>query len=232
MRTRLTPLLGLVLLAASALVGGSPAHAGEVDPARTDIVGGGTVSSSPGVVAVFVDGQFNCSGTIIGPRHVLTSSHCLGGEITVRAGSAFASSGGDLVGSGTATLSPRHDLAILLLDRAVRTSYATLADSGPAVGADTRIFGFGATSLAGPASDQLKAAVIRVRSKGCRDARGGPALCNDSVSGTAWRGDSGGPQFARNGRQVGVLSMSDGVSRQISSSVAANRAWIREVAGV
>jgi hypothetical protein len=232
MRTRLTTLLGLVLLAASALVPGEAARADEVNPAHTDIVGGGTVSSSPGVVAIFVDGAFNCTGTIIDPRHVLTSSHCLGGEITVRAGSAFASAGGDLVGAGTASLSPRHDLAVLLLDRAVHTSYAMLADSGPAVGTVTRIYGFGATSLDGPASGQLKVALVRVRSKGCRDARGGAALCSDSVSGTAWRGDSGGPQFARNGLQVGVLSMSNGVSSQISSSVAANRAWIRGVAGV
>ena len=224
------PLLAAALL--TPLLGAPAAQATARRQGRTDIVGGGAASGSPGVVAVFVDGQFNCSGTILSARKVLTSSHCLGGRMSVRAASLSRTMGGIMAGVTTATVSPGHDLAILTLDRRVSTAYARLAGADPRANTVNRIYGFGATSLDGPAAVRLKAAAVRVRSTGCADARLGRAICSDSVSGTAWRGDSGGPQVDRSGRQVGVLSLSNGVTRQVASSVAANRGWIRRVAGV
>ena len=44
------------------------------------IIGGSTVSSAPWAAAVFSNGSFTCSGTIIAPQWVLTARHCLGGS--------------------------------------------------------------------------------------------------------------------------------------------------------
>jgi hypothetical protein len=232
--SRLLPLVAPLLVAAllTPVLAAPAAHATTRRQGRTDIVGGGAAAASPGVVAVFVEGEFNCSGTILSARKVLTSSHCLGGRMSVRAASMSRTTGGVVAGVTTAAVSPGHDLAILTLDRRVSTAYARLAGADPRANAVNRIYGFGATSLEGPAAVRLKAAAVRVRSTGCADARLGQAICSDSLSGAAWRGDSGGPQVDKSGRQVGVLSLSNGVTRQVASSIAANRAWIRRVAGV
>jgi len=81
------------------------------------------------------------------------------------------------------------------------------------------------------ASTQLKSATVQVTSTNVTDAYGGRAIRSTRISGNAWRGDSGGPQFY-NGAQVGVASTADGVSIQNYGSVAYNRSWIASVAGV
>jgi secreted trypsin-like serine protease len=80
-------------------------------------------------------------------------------------------------------------------------------------------------------SPVLKTATVRVTTTNASDAFGGQAIGSTRINGNAWRGDSGGPQFYQ-GRQVGVASTADGVSRQFYGSVAFNRAWIRATAGV
>ncbi len=194
------------------------------------IIGGSTVSSAPWAAAVFANGSFTCSGTIIAANWVLTARHCLNGTMSVRVGSVYRSSGG-VTRSVSATYG-QNDLALLRLSSSVSTSYVSLASSNPPVGSTNSIYGWGMTCYSGcGASTQLKTANVQVTSNNATDAYGGQAIRTTRINGNAWRGDSGGPQFY-NGQQVGVASTANGTTIQNYGSVAFNRAWIRSTSGV
>lgn len=216
-------------LAATALVGAVPAAASAAtgpDP----IIGGSTVSSAPWAAAVFSNGSFTCSGTIISANFVLTARHCISGTMSVRVGSVNRASGG--VTRTVTSTSVRSDLALMRLNSPVSTSYMPLSSAYPPVGSTNSIYGWGMTCYSGcGASTTLKTATVRVTSTNQTDAYGGRAIGSTAVNGNAWRGDSGGPQVY-NGAQVGVASTADGTSRQYYGSVAYNRAWITSIAGV
>lgn len=224
--------LGLAMLA-TALVGALVAPssvAAQPSTVEPYIIGGGTVSSAPWAAAVFSNGSFTCSGTIIAPDWVLTARHCLNGSMSVRVGSVYRNSGG-VTRTVTATYT-RYDIALMRLSSPVSTTYVTLAWSDPPVGSTNSIYGWGMTCYSGcSASTQLKTASVRVTSLNATDAYGGRAIRSTRINGNAWKGDSGGPQFY-NGQQVGVASTANGVDIQNYSSVAYNRAWIQSVAGV
>jgi secreted trypsin-like serine protease len=220
-------LLAAVAGAITALVAPAAAHADE--PVTPYIIGGGTVSSAPWAAAVFSNGSFTCSGTIISANYVLTARHCVSGTMSVRVGSVNRTSGGV---TRTVSSSSRYDLALLRLSSSVSTSYMPLSSAYPPVGSTNSIYGWGMTCYSGcSASTVLKTATVSVTSTNQTDAYGGRAIGSTRVNGNAWRGDSGGPQVY-NGAQVGVASTADGQSRQYYGSVAYNRAWITSVAGV
>ncbi|WP_343449602.1 S1 family peptidase [Micromonospora oryzae] len=222
----------LLAVAGAALAGvlGVTSAATAAPAGPQPIIGGGTVSSAPWAAAVFSNGSFTCSGSVIASTWVLTARHCVSGTMSVRIGSVYYASGGT-----TRTVSAsytRYDLALLRLSSAVTTSTVSLASSNPPVNSTNTIYGWGMTCYSGcGASSQLKTASVRVTSTNVTDAYGGQAIRSTAVNGNAWRGDSGGPQFY-NGQQVGVASTADGVSIQNYGSVAYNRAWITSVAGV
>jgi secreted trypsin-like serine protease len=196
----------------------------------TNIIGGGTVSSAPWAAAVFSNGSFTCSGTIISADYVLTARHCISGTMSVRVGSVNRTSGG--VTRTVAATSTRYDLALMQLSSPISTSYMPLSSAYPPVGSTNSIYGWGMTCYSGcGASTTLKTATVQVTSTNQTDAYGGRAIGSTRISGNAWRGDSGGPQ-TYNGAQVGVASTADGTSRQYYGSVAYNRSWITSVAGV
>lgn len=67
-------------------------------------------------------------------------------------------------------------------------------------------------------------------------AFGGEAIASVGVNGSAWHGDSGGPQLS-GGVQVGVCSTGENSGTnpkgtQNYASVASSRTWIRTTAGV
>ncbi|WP_433530700.1 S1 family peptidase [Micromonospora sp. CA-263727] len=221
----------LIAVFATALAGVLGASSGAVAaPVSPYIIGGGTVSSAPWAAAVFSNGSFTCSGTIIAPQWVLTARHCVSGTMSVRVGSVYYASGG-VTRTVSASYS-RYDLALMRLSSSVSTSYVSLASSNPPVGSTNSIYGWGMTCYSGcSASPQLKTASVQVTSNSASDAYGGQAIRSSRINGNAWRGDSGGPQFY-NGLQVGVASTADGVTIQNYGSVAFNRAWITSVAGV
>ncbi|MGN9908178.1 S1 family peptidase [Phytohabitans sp. LJ34] len=210
-----------------ALVVPGTAVAGDPTPL---IIGGSTVSSAPWAAAVFANGSFTCSGTIIAANWVLTARHCLNGTMSVRVGSVNRTSGG-VTRSVSATFG-QNDLALMRLSSPVSTSYVSLASSNPPVGSTNSIYGWGMTCYSGcGASVQLKTASVQVTTNNATDAYGGQAIRTTRINGNAWRGDSGGPQFY-NGQQVGVASTANGVNIQNYGSVAFNRSWIRSVSGV
>ncbi|MDG4778487.1 DUF1986 domain-containing protein [Micromonospora sp. WMMD961] len=225
---RIRPLLAVVSIA---LVGALGAASGaSAAPPSPLIIGGGTVSSAPWAAAVFSNGSFTCSGSVISSQWVLTARHCISGTMSVRIGSVNRTSGG-VTRTVSATYT-RYDLALMRLSSSVSTSTVSLASSNPPINSTNSIYGWGMTCYSGcSASTQLKTATVRVTSNSVTDAYGGQAIRSTEISGNAWRGDSGGPQFY-NGQQVGVASTADGYSIQNYGSVAYNRAWITSVAGV
>ncbi|WBB78147.1 DUF1986 domain-containing protein [Micromonospora sp. WMMD882] len=223
----------LVAALSAAFVGtlglGAPATAAPSADVTPYIIGGSYVSSAPWAAAVFSNGSFTCSGSVIGAEWVLTARHCVSGSMSVRIGSVYYASGGT-----TRTVSAsytRYDLALMRLSSAVSTSYVTLGTSNPPSGSSNSIYGWGMTCYSGcGASSQLKTATVQVTGT-TTDAYGGPAIRSTRVNGNAWRGDSGGPQFY-NGRQVGVASTANGTTIQNYSSVASSRSWITSVTGI
>ncbi|SCE71064.1 Trypsin [Micromonospora purpureochromogenes] len=226
---RLRPLLAVLTTAlAGVLATTSGAAAAPAGP--QPIIGGSTVSSAPWAAAVFSNGSFTCSGSVISAQWVLTARHCVNGSMSVRVGSVYRSSGG-VTRTVSATYT-RYDLALMRLSSPVTTTAVTLASSNPPIGSTNSIYGWGMTCYSGcSAASQLKTATVQVTSTSVTDAYGGQAIRSTEISGNAWKGDSGGPQFY-NGRQVGVASTADGVSIQNYGSVAYNRAWITSVSGV
>ncbi|WJK38132.1 DUF1986 domain-containing protein [Solwaraspora sp. WMMA2056] len=222
----------LLAVVASALVGAAltPSTAAA---APQQIIGGDTVSSAPWAAAVYSDGSFRCSGSIIASRWVLTAEHCIGGSMSVRVGSVHHATGGQ-VSAVSATYSQDgylYDIGLLYLSTPISTTYVTLATSDPPVGSTNTIYGWGRSCLNCDLSAQLKTASVQVVSVRGRDAYEGPAIRSSPATGIAWQGDSGGPQFYA-GQQVGVCSNSNGSTSQNYASIAASRAWIAAVAGV
>jgi len=217
---------------ATALTGilAAPAAANAVEAGPDNIIGGSTVSSAPWAAAVFSNGSFTCSGTIISANYVLTARHCISGTMSVRVGSVNRTSGG--VTRTVSSTTTSNDLALMRLSSSVSTSYMPLSSAYPPVGSTNSLYGWGQTCYSGcSASTTLKTATVQVTSTNQTDAYGGRAIASTRINGNAWRGDSGGPQVY-NGAQVGVASTADGQSRQYYGSVAYNRAWIQSVAGV
>jgi len=220
-----TAVTGVLAIPAAASASVAPGGDGP-----SNIIGGTTVASAPWAAAVFSNGSFTCSGTIISANYVLTAKHCISGTMSVRVGSVNRSSGGAT--SSVSSTSTRYDLALMRLTTPITTTYMALSSSYPAVGSTNYIYGWGRTCYSGcSASTALKTASVRVTSTNAADNGGGRAIQSSRINGNAWSGDSGGPEIY-NGAQVGVASLADGQSIQIYGSVAANRAWITSVAGV
>ncbi|MBP2475798.1 secreted trypsin-like serine protease [Crossiella equi] len=216
-----------LLVAVAALLLLAPLSAQAAEPL---IIGGRLVSSAPWSAAVYRNGSFTCSGTIISPNWVLTAKHCVGSGLTVRVGNVQRAQGTPAT-VASYTSHTAADQSLLRLASPVQVSeYSRLADANPPSGSTNQIYGWGMTSQSAPPSPQLKVADVRQTSV-CRDYYGGQALCTTRVTGNAWSGDSGGPQVY-NGLQVGVASTADGRSTQQYSSVPAVRSWIRQVSGV
>ena len=220
-----TALTGVLAIPAAASASVDPGIGGP-----SQIIGGSTVASAPWAAAVFSNGSFTCSGTIISANYVLTATHCITGTMSVRVGSVNRTSGGAT--SSVTSTTTRYDLALMRLATPITTTYMALSGSYPAVGSTNSIYGWGRTCYSGcSASTTLKTATVRVTSTNQRDNGGGRAILSTAISGAAWSGDSGGPEVY-NGAQVGVASLADGQSQQIYGSVAYNRAWITSVSGV
>jgi len=238
--------LGAATLAAAALtMTAGVASAGTPTGVQPNIVGGGTAPTVSWGAQVYVntpgrqwDG-FNCSGSVIAQRWVLTAKHCLDSDGTgmrVRVGSN-ALQGGRVIAVDRKVSSPAgSDISLLHLASDAGVTPISLASSNPSVGSTNQLYGWGRETPTGPPASALKVANVRV-SGSSSDAYGGPAIQSVGINGSAWKGDSGGPQVS-NGVQVGVAST---VQNQSGSntrgtnnygSVASARSWIRTTAGV
>jgi len=217
----------------------SVCSAGVAD-AQQDIIGGGTVSSAPWGAQIYWNnvssfGGFECSGTIIAPQWVLTAQHCLNAPgMHVKVGSVTLQQGTNAA-VDQQKASPNGDIALLHLTTAVNTTFMKLGTGNPATGSTNQIYGWGRTSGNNPPSSTLKTANVRVTGLSS-DAFGGTAIASQGINGSAWHGDSGGPELS-GGLQVGVCStgLNSGTNPQGTqnyASIASSRTWIRTTTGV
>lgn len=200
---------------------------------RPGIIGGTDATNAPWAAQVDWDGMgFQCSGTVVAPEWVLTAGHCANkGGMSVRVGS-LELDGGDQIPVDRFEVDPKADLALLHLGTATKAPAVPLATADPKAGAINQIYGWGMTSPDSGAAAQLKVAKVKVTGADCVDAAQGPAICMTGMTGTAFNGDSGGPEMA-GGQEVGVCSTGDAHAKTAEyASVAANRDWIKQVANV
>jgi len=206
--------------------------------ATPDIIDGSYAVFGPWAARLFVNGQENCSATIIAPSYILTAKHCVtsSGTYTFRIGSLDQAAGG-VVATGVAiTRHPTADIAIVRLAAPVLAVYSPLGTPLNVLpGQLARVYGWGATCTDQPEincqSRFLKVATVQVLTTSCADFTGGVAVCAQRVTGITAGGDSGGPMFA-GGRQVGVASTSDRATTTAYTNITVYRPWIFSVAGV
>jgi len=235
--SRVGAALAGVALAAFGVLSATSANADQPGDVGPTIIDGGNASNAPWVARLFVNGQENCSATIIAPTWILTAEHCVagGGTYTFNIGSLDQTQGEQATGIAIHT-HPSADFALVELDHAVTATYSPLGNSDAVeVGETVQVYGWGATCTGQPEincqSRYLKVANVRVTSVNCSDYAGGRAVCASRIDGITAGGDSGGPMFA-SGRQVGVASTSDRATRTAYTNITAYRSWISSVAGV
>lgn len=209
---------------------------GNVD---VNIIGGEVVRNSPGAaswIGTKKDGGLVpiCTATVIAKQYVLTATHCVvdtvpdAARYRVRINSLKNGEGGQVLEvEGWQT---KYDVRVAKLKKPieVETKIVKLAKSDPPSGSTNQIYGWGATQPGNnsPVSPVLKTANVKVTSLSGRDYKGGPAIDSTGINGSAWKGDSGGPQFY-NGEQVGVASTAATQTKtQTYSSVAQNYDFI------
>ncbi|GAB3458926.1 S1 family peptidase [Actinophytocola sediminis] len=238
--------VGAAFLGAAAAVLGLVSTAASADEPPTvgpTIIDGGFADNAPWAARLFVNGQENCSATIIAPTWILTAEHCVagGGTVSFNIGSLDQTQGE----SATAINIHTHDsadLALAELDHAVTATYAPLGTADAvATGQTVQVYGWGATCTDQPEincqSQLLKVADVGVTSTSCSDYRGGVAVCANRIDGITAGGDSGGPMFATSpvdggSYQVGVASTSDRQTFTAYGNITQYRDWIAGIAGV
>lgn len=197
------------------------------------IIDGADATNAPWATQVSWDGMgYECSGSVVAPEWILTAGHCASkGDMSVQVGS-LQLGGGDRMAIDRAEVDPKADLALLHLSSPTNAPAVKLATDDPKAGAINQIFGWGMTAPGSGPAEQLKVAKVKVTGLDCADAAQGPAICVTGMTGSAFNGDSGGPEMA-SGEEVGVCSTGDENAKTAQyASVAANRPWIKQVAGV
>jgi secreted trypsin-like serine protease len=229
-----------ITLATSGASADQSSSGGNIEP---KIIDGRLADNAPWAARLFVDGQENCSATIIAPTWILTAEHCVagGGTYTFNIGSLDQTQGESATGVNIHT-NPEADIALVELDHAVTATYSPLgAADAVAVGQTVQVYGWGATCTDRPEiecqSQMLKVADVGVSDVACADYRGGTAICANRIDGITAGGDSGGPMFATSPvdgsyYQVGVASTSDRQSVTAYTNITQYRDWISGIAGV
>jgi secreted trypsin-like serine protease len=219
--------------------GASADQSGGVSP---KIIDGRFADNAPWAARLFMDGQENCSSTIVAPEWILTAQHCVegGGQLSFHIGNLDQTQGESANGIET-HVNPEADIALVRLDHAVTATYSPLGNADAvAVGNTVQVFGWGATCTDQPEincqSQMLKVADVSVTDVACQDFIGGTAVCANRVDGITAGGDSGGPMFstAPDGSyvQVGVASTSDRQTFTAYTNITQYRDWIASIAGV
>ncbi|XP_060526419.1 trypsin 3A1-like [Cylas formicarius] len=216
------------------------------------IVGGqaANITQYPYQVSIAFDGEHGCGGSILTVKFVLSAAHCFASEtkgkrVTVRAGSSFRTTGGQVVATKSIQTHASfnadtydYDVAVLelasslTLGTGVATIKLTSASSKIANGQVASVAGWGFTSNDGEVSYQLQAVTLPlITTQNCRKYYGTKAVTDRMICagyGAGGKdsciGDSGGP-LVSNGLQVGIVSWGDvcgqastpGVYTQISS---------------
>ncbi|WP_437852383.1 trypsin-like serine protease [Sorangium sp. So ce363] len=199
------------------------------------IVGGELAEASPWAVQVFdVRGStgdfFQCTGTLVAARWVLTAQHCVADEgetSAVRVGSNTYREGRRIAVDAVEVPSAVADIVLLHLTEDADGPFVQLAQAtSVAIGRDATAYGWGSEGTPLVMAPSLKKATLHIDSWYSAEE-----LLATGVTGSGWNGDSGGPWFV-DGRQVAVFSGVNGQdgtnlhARQLGVDVARHRAWI------
>ncbi|MFA4929080.1 MAG: serine protease [Patulibacter sp.] len=221
----------------------SPWTSVDPEPAATPRIVGGTVlpnnSTAPYTVAIqtqFAEGTFGgCSGTVIGPQHVLTAAHCfvrdnvaaLAQNIRVGVGqheivSPEGRAAVTVLPVGTVRIHPLYnsatftdDVAVLTLIQPIdfstgRVAPLPLAPVGTLLPSNSqvRVTGFGASSATANDFGTLRAVDTRSEfSSLCGTDAPAVMLCTFRSGHAACEGDSGGTAtIQRGGQLIGVTN--------------------------
>ncbi|XYI01069.1 trypsin-like serine protease [Sorangium sp. So ce1128] len=206
-----------------------------VESHSSEIVGGEVAEASPWAVQVFdVRGStgdfYQCTGTLVAPRWVLTAQHCIADEgetSAVRVGSNTYREGRRIAVDAVEVPSASADIALLHLTEDADGPFVQLAEAtSVATGRDATAYGWGSEGTPLVMAPSLKKASIHIDGWYSDEE-----LLATGVTGSGWSGDSGGPWFV-DGRQVAVFSASNGQdgtnlhARNLGVDVVRHRAWI------
>ncbi|WP_433934859.1 trypsin-like serine protease [Sorangium cellulosum] len=201
----------------------------------SEIVGGEIAEASPWAVQVFdVRGStgdfYQCTGTLVAPRWVLTAQHCIADEgetSAVRFGSNTYREGRRVAVDAVEVPSAAADIALLHLTEDADGPFVQLAEATSTwIGRDATAYGWGSEGTPLVMAPSLKKATIHINGWHSDEE-----LLATGVTGAGWSGDSGGPWFV-DGRQVAVFSASNGQNGTnlhatvTGVDVARHRAWI------
>ena len=231
-------------LASSAAYSASLSEVSLQEKVDTQIVGGtSTVPySKPYQVALLLNGQQGCGGTLISSEWVLTAAHCLGqvstNSLTVKVGAHSLRSGDGQTHRVSQIITHEHwrsggyqtgyDIGLLRLATPADSRYtpaklptAAIENQYAGVGSYVTVSGWGLTSNNGSASDTLREVALPVLSNSACSSQlqsniPGSVVCGGGPNGTsACNGDSGGPYAVNvNGEVYSIGTVSWGRSCQ------------------
>nr|XP_036671216.1 trypsin beta [Drosophila suzukii] len=210
----------------------SESAAEELDLRRSPRVVGGHPSdvwNQPHVVNIRRRGNFECGGSLVTPRCVLTAAHCLKegqpSDFVVRGGVTYLRDMSNaryvrkiLLPAAYSRTTLDHDVALLQLQHPLQASVArpiSLAVNSPRPGSFVRVSGWGLTDDSSTSlPNQLHSVHVRVMPQWeCRDLYRGyrnitASMFCASIPGLkdACAADSGGPVVNAHGFLVGVVS--------------------------